>query len=238
MEANWLPIILPEILRSEGGWVNNSKDPGGETNYGITKATARANGYTGSMHTIPLTVVSTIYHSKFWHTPYYDGATLASGLDLSTVDFGVNSGPARAGKYLKLSIQADTVAAIKTLNRYRLGFLQGLRTWATFRKGWAPRVARVEALSVKMALKVTGAPVSTSLTIEATKAKTERTKAVVKTTGAGGSDVAINHASGWDWTHLLLIAGEVALAALTVYFIYYIYIHHQRAQAYTAQAQT
>lgn len=237
MQDNW-PYILQQILKYEGGYVNDRRDLGGETNMGITKATAKANGYTGSMHTIPLSVVSDIYRYKFWTTGYYNGATLPSGLDLSTVDFGVNSGPARAGKYLKLALQVDTIAAIKALNKYRLGFLQSIRSWATFKSGWSKRVASVEALSVKLALGAQGkapAEVSHGLQKEETLAKSERTKAVVKSTGAGSTE-AVTQTHSWDWSHLLLIAGEVAIAALVVYFAYQIYIHHQRAQAYKAVA--
>ena len=33
------------LIGNEGGYVNNPKDPGGETNWGITKAVAVANWY-------------------------------------------------------------------------------------------------------------------------------------------------------------------------------------------------
>lgn len=243
MESNWLPVVLPEILRSEGGYVNNPKDPGGETNMGITKATARANGYTGPMRQIPLSVVSSIYYKKFWNTPYYRGSDMFSGVDLSVVDFGVNSGPSRAGRYYKAALKPnDPVATIKALNKARLGFLRGLGTWATFGGGWGRRVATTEAKSVKMALAAQGkAPgeVSKGLDKEATSARGERTGAVVKGTGSAGTEVATqtNGAEGWDWSHILWVGAEVALAIAVVYFAYQIYIHHQRTQAYTAEAK-
>lgn len=37
------------LLGNEGGYVNNPADPGGETNWGVTVAVARASGYTGAM---------------------------------------------------------------------------------------------------------------------------------------------------------------------------------------------
>ena len=41
--------VIDGILSIEGGYSNNPADRGGETNWGITKATARANGYQGEM---------------------------------------------------------------------------------------------------------------------------------------------------------------------------------------------
>lgn len=41
--------FINRVLSHEGGYVNHPKDPGGETNWGITKRTAMANGFNGSM---------------------------------------------------------------------------------------------------------------------------------------------------------------------------------------------
>ena len=37
------------LIQREGGYTNNPNDKGGETNFGITVAVARAFGYTGPM---------------------------------------------------------------------------------------------------------------------------------------------------------------------------------------------
>ena len=37
--------IFNRLIGHEGGYVNDPRDPGGETNWGITKRTAQANGY-------------------------------------------------------------------------------------------------------------------------------------------------------------------------------------------------
>ena len=42
------------MIGHEGGYVNDPRDPGGETNHGVTKRVAVANGYTGSMKDLPL----------------------------------------------------------------------------------------------------------------------------------------------------------------------------------------
>ncbi len=42
-------IAIDRVLGIEGGYSNDPDDPGGETNWGVTLRTARANGYTGNM---------------------------------------------------------------------------------------------------------------------------------------------------------------------------------------------
>ncbi|MFX8535331.1 glycosyl hydrolase 108 family protein, partial [Acinetobacter baumannii] len=47
---------LDELIKREGGYVNNPADRGGATKYGITQAVARTNGFKGSMKDLPLDV--------------------------------------------------------------------------------------------------------------------------------------------------------------------------------------
>ncbi|KCW15189.1 glycosyl hydrolase 108 family protein, partial [Acinetobacter baumannii 42057_4] len=47
---------LEELIKREGGYVNNPADRGGATKYGITEAVARANGFKGNMRDLPLDV--------------------------------------------------------------------------------------------------------------------------------------------------------------------------------------
>ena len=54
------------LIGNEGGYVNNPKDPGGETNWGITKAVAVANGYAGDMRTMPKETAKSIYKKMYW----------------------------------------------------------------------------------------------------------------------------------------------------------------------------
>jgi len=41
--------IINQIIDVEGGYVNDPSGSGGETNFGITEAVARAYGYAGAM---------------------------------------------------------------------------------------------------------------------------------------------------------------------------------------------
>ncbi len=45
---------LDELIKREGGYVNNPADRGGATKYGITQAVARENGWNGNMKDLPL----------------------------------------------------------------------------------------------------------------------------------------------------------------------------------------
>lgn len=47
-----IALILGSTLDLEGGYVNHPSDPGGETNHGVIKSTARSAGYTGSMRAL------------------------------------------------------------------------------------------------------------------------------------------------------------------------------------------
>ncbi|EPH1975837.1 glycosyl hydrolase 108 family protein, partial [Acinetobacter baumannii 45002_8] len=44
---------LDELIKREGGYVNNPADRGGATKYGITQAVARTNGFKGNMKDLP-----------------------------------------------------------------------------------------------------------------------------------------------------------------------------------------
>ena len=56
-----------EVIRIEGGYVNDPDDPGGETNYGITKRLAVAHGYKGSMINMTQDQAKEIYRQSFWN---------------------------------------------------------------------------------------------------------------------------------------------------------------------------
>ena len=45
--------VIDGVIRREGGYVNDPRDAGGETCWGITVAVARANGWTGPMKDLP-----------------------------------------------------------------------------------------------------------------------------------------------------------------------------------------
>jgi lysozyme family protein len=157
------------VLTDEGGFVNDPMDPGGATNFGVTLSTYRALMKPGAtvadLKHITQDELATIYRKDYWNA--ICGDQLPSGLDYACFDYAVNSGPGRSAKALQSligvtvdgSIGPKTLAAVKSrdtatlvrqLCNSRLIFLETLPTWGHFGKGWAARVARVEAAALKM----------------------------------------------------------------------------------------
>ena len=96
--------IINGIISVEGGYVNDPKDSGGETNYGITVAVARANGYTGSMRDLPRQTAFAIYKAKYWDAVNADKMPIE--LASEVVDTAVNMGIGSAGKLLQRALNA------------------------------------------------------------------------------------------------------------------------------------
>ena len=94
--------VIDAILRAEGGYVNDPLDAGGETNYGITIAVARANGYAGPMRNMPVEVARAIYTARYITEPKFDQVlALHADIGAEVIDTGVNMGPHRAAEFLQ-----------------------------------------------------------------------------------------------------------------------------------------
>lgn len=141
-----------ELMKHEGGYVNHPEDPGKETNYGITEAVARNHGYTGSMKDLPLSTAKHIYRTDYWDK--IRGDLLPGKIRFHVFDAAVNSGIRQAITWLQACagvdvdgvIGAKTIAASESVSpaKYsaeRLRFMTHLKTWNTFGKGWARRIA-------------------------------------------------------------------------------------------------
>lgn len=147
---------LAEVLSHEGGYSDHPLDPGGETNYGITKRTATQHGYTGSMRDIPMSKVEYIYHVSYWIESHADEMPYA--IALNVFDASVNHGVKNSIKMLQRALKVDddgiigvnTIRALKSCNEVntllrfnaeRLRFYTDIGTFRTFGKGWVRRVA-------------------------------------------------------------------------------------------------
>jgi len=149
------------VLIHEGGYVNHPKDPGGATNMGVTQRTydgwlAKKGLPKKSVRNITLQEVISIFKDQYWDKIW--GDMLPSGLDYTMYDFAINSGPARAVKFLQrqLGVKEDGVMGNVTygalmqkndieqiiidINFSRWAWLKRLRHWNTFGKGWTRRV--------------------------------------------------------------------------------------------------
>lgn len=98
---------LEVTLKHEGGYVNHPHDPAGETNFGITKAVAVENGYTGDMKTIPMGVVEAIYRKRYWDAIMLDQFPAGTEqIRIELFDSAVNAGVSRAVRWLQASLNA------------------------------------------------------------------------------------------------------------------------------------
>ncbi|RZG79468.1 hypothetical protein EXE06_18370 [Acinetobacter pittii] len=96
---------LNELIKREGGYVNNPADRGGATKYGITEAVARTNGFKGHMKDLPLETAKTIYKKQYWTAPRFDQVNSISSLIAEELlDTGVNCGTGFAKPLLQRAL--------------------------------------------------------------------------------------------------------------------------------------
>lgn len=176
MERNFEKAFKKTLVH-EGGWSDDPNDPGGATMKGVTLETY--SNFLGrpatraELRNIPDGHLQAIYRTGYWDK--VKASDLPSGVDFAVYDAAVNSGPARAAKWLQsaLGVPADGVIGPKTLAAakaadpaamierimdLRLAFLKNLATWKHFGKGWSSRVASVRAEALEMVEHVVIAP--------------------------------------------------------------------------------
>lgn len=97
--------IIEDVLANEGGYVNDNRDAGGETNFGITVATARANGFTGAMRDMTRDFARAVYLQQYVVAPGFDRlAPVSMAIAAEMVDTGVNMGPKVAATFLQRAL--------------------------------------------------------------------------------------------------------------------------------------
>ena len=140
------------VIGHEGGYVNDPRDPGGETKYGISK---RAYPF-ADIKNLTLDQAKEIYRRDYWDKCHID--ELPGSVRFDMFDTAVNSGVGTAIKLIQRSagVKADgawgpnTAAAVqrispheldKKFSGYRLQFICDLPIFPAFGKGWVRRVA-------------------------------------------------------------------------------------------------
>lgn len=99
--------IIGQVIGTEGGYVNDPKDSGGATNFGITRKRARAYGYMGHMYLLPKETAYEIYANEDWKWINGDGLLPISSLICREVfDCAVNCGASTANKMLQRCLNA------------------------------------------------------------------------------------------------------------------------------------
>ena len=153
------------LLHHEGGYVNHPKDPGGETNLGVTKRVYEKWGGTKDMKDLTVEDVAPIYKKNYWNRCKCDD--LESGVDWVVFDWAVNSGTGRSAKAIQKicgasqdgAIGPKTLALIKTqdteyvieeFGKIRQNFYESLKTFDTFGKGWTRRNKETTEKAIKM----------------------------------------------------------------------------------------
>ena len=153
---------LEIILHHEGGYVNHPKDPGGETNLGVTKRVYEDFGGEKEMKDLTKEDVEPIYKKNYWDR--VKGDDLPEGLDLCIFDFAVNAGPGRAAKFIQRLVKTTVDGGIgpntlKCINDHvehygvstaidqyqseRQNYYESLSNFETFGRGWTRRVDEV-----------------------------------------------------------------------------------------------
>lgn len=107
--------MIDDLISREGGYVNDPVDPGGETNFGITVAVARANGYHGDMKDMPRVFAQSLYLKKYWQDPRLDAISiLFPALAEKMFDIGVNMGPSTAIKFVQRALMSFGYLCMET----------------------------------------------------------------------------------------------------------------------------
>jgi lysozyme family protein len=161
------PACLAFTLSQEGGLSDDSSDPGGLTNKGITLATFGEYYTTGAdgLRGITDDQVYEIYRKGYWVTTACD--FLPPGVDLMTFDFGVNAGPGRSVGLLQsiADVKVDgvngpiTQAALAKLSPLSVitglvslqrSYYRELPDYPEFGAGWMARTDRRVALAIRL----------------------------------------------------------------------------------------
>lgn len=164
---------LAEILRREGGYSNHAADNGGMTNLGVTWRTWQE--WTGKpateaiMRGLTPAAVAPLYRKRYWDACHCD--ELPAALALCVFDMAVNSGPARAVKYLQKLVNASAdgtmgpatlratqayitahgvAGAVRGYLNLRRTFYRGLDDFPTFGRGWLNRLDGIETAALRM----------------------------------------------------------------------------------------
>lgn len=143
-------IAFDRLLGHEGGYSNDPNDPGGETNWGIS----RRSYPNVSIKHLTREMAKAIYERDFWN-PLGDADP---AIKFQVFDFAVNGGLATGLRKLQAAVgvaddghwgprSAAALAAMDKndvllrFNAQRLRYYTSLRLWPNYGKGWTNRVA-------------------------------------------------------------------------------------------------
>lgn len=148
------PDLLRELLRHEGGLVDDPRDPGGLTKFGISLRAYPWLGRTG------IALLSEEQAGMIYRRDYFDAlraSEMPRQIALAALDAGVNQGVPWTRKALQVAagvhpdgkIGKNTLAALKKPGvldeflRIRLDRYIANRNFPAFGKGWMRRLIKV-----------------------------------------------------------------------------------------------
>jgi lysozyme family protein len=255
MTAENYPSAMKRVLVFEGGKVDHPKDPGGRTNQGVIQRVydgwrSRNSKPKRDVYLMEPAERDAIYREGYWNQ--IRGDDLPAGIDVVVFDGAVNSGPQQSIKWLQRALMVTRIdgvvgpATLDAIDRHpdhdlliaaicerRLAFLQALKTWATFKKGWSSRVTQARQIGQAWATGSVG-PQPIYLAGMNTKAPIEHAKplpvkaAADAATGAGvasgGLAGALDQAretlsplaGGADWIGNIVAALALVGVAMTI----------------------
>lgn len=238
-------ICHPITAGWEGGWSNHRDDPGGATMYGVIQkvydAYRKSKGLPlQSVRLITRAEALEIFRTEYWIKSGAD--KLFPGVDLAVYDASVNSGVSRGKKWLaSVSGLNDPSEMVRRICKARLAFVKALKIWATFGKGWARRIADIEAKGVVMALEAMNkskTEVKAIVSAHIATAEKDAQTAAKQTKAAGAGAVAspsvgVVQADAFTTTDWMILAGiTIAFVGLVVWLVNSRRENNERAAAY------
>lgn len=174
---NNFPKALDNVLKAEGGFTDDQRDPGnhlpdgreGCTMMGVTQAAWET--YVGHpvskayMKALTKEQVGEFYKKKYWNPIQADA--LPTGIDFLAFSFAINSGVGSSAKRIQECVGAtpdgvigprtlqfisshDPKELIEKFSQAKENFYRSLKTFPTFGKGWLNRVESEKAIALTM----------------------------------------------------------------------------------------
>jgi len=135
------------ILDHEGGYVNNPKDPGGETKFGISKRAYPKLNISGLTRNQAIT----IYKNDYWDK--YKISEIDESCRLMYFDCCVNQGYGTAKSLFNLAKSLySKEKLLGAFAKLRLDKYQALSSYQSFSKGWGDRVLDITIKSFEALL--------------------------------------------------------------------------------------
>lgn len=146
---------IEQVFKDEGGYTDNTHDPGGPTNWGITihdaQAYWKADATAEDVKDMPKSVAEDIYRKHYADAIGYN--SLPAGVDYAVLDYAINSGVVHALEVYNSVKMPDPTFTINALYAQRLQYLQQLHTWPIFGKGWTARCTHGQVFALSMVTK-------------------------------------------------------------------------------------